>query len=308
MITIPSAKYTWLSPSSPHSFIIDDVMWPTITHYLTAKRFEGTLFEDTLRCCKSISALELLTKPRLALIENDGVITRTQVYGTHGERSEPRSDWREVRSKYVEIATRAKFSQNPGIAKKLKDTSGMGIISPFDPTHATAIKKIREEMAAAAPVKKKNRLHPGTSPGLVDVILKNLKVVARVEGCAPGDYHIEMFEDLIYSLFGDSALGEITDIASDIFKEWANVSPQTEEYVLAAREKIRLVASEWNPNDIFKAACTCTAMVMYDPTKIKVMSSASIRLLPTPRAYRSPVVYYVPPTPKVVKRIELEDW
>lgn len=61
-------KYGYLSNDSKYGFFEDDVYWPTVTHYVEAKKFEGTQYEAEIRSAKTALQAKRKTKERDTII------------------------------------------------------------------------------------------------------------------------------------------------------------------------------------------------------------------------------------------------
>src|SRR5207253_10916810 len=78
-IAIPKStdrSYGYLSNDSPHAFKDQNgLFWPTVTHYIEAKKFEGTQYEEDIRKSKTVLQARNKTRGRNSVIvklnEND---------------------------------------------------------------------------------------------------------------------------------------------------------------------------------------------------------------------------------------------
>ena len=70
-ITVPKPNhktYGWLSNDSHFGFIINSLYYPTVTHYIESKKFEGLNYEEEIRKTKTAIAAKHKTRSREAMI------------------------------------------------------------------------------------------------------------------------------------------------------------------------------------------------------------------------------------------------
>ena len=198
---------------SKYSFIIDGKRWPSVDHYLYAKRFEGTLFEEEIRKSPTIfKARRLATTFRTFYIEDEytGIRIKKKVYG--GGIYHMRNDWNEVEMELTEIAIEAKLKQHPHLQKLLVDT-GDATLSHKDSIYTGPIlEKLRPRFSPKKKevycVKVKPFHDPPSSltpqdEKRIDTILKVSTKISGYEGwgCT---LHPEMVEDALWNLMGEA--------------------------------------------------------------------------------------------------------
>jgi ribA/ribD-fused uncharacterized protein len=104
------AVFEPLSNFFPAPFEIDGVQWPSVEHFMQAKKFEGTPAEETIRKAQDYHEAHLLG-------------------WTLGAPLRP--DWDQVKLSYLDKALFAKFSQNQACREKLLGT-GTGVLVQAD--------------------------------------------------------------------------------------------------------------------------------------------------------------------------------
>jgi len=132
-------SYFFLSNDSLHGFYDSEgYWWKSVTHYLEAKKFEGTQYESIIRQCKTPRQAKRFTRERKVLIvtpsNKDEIsynLERKKLYGVKRNGYVQVDNWPKLRESYLKIALNAKFLQHPIIRKKLVDTYPL-TISNFD--------------------------------------------------------------------------------------------------------------------------------------------------------------------------------
>lgn len=244
-IVIPSptdTKYGFLSPSSRHSFNIEGKIWPTITHFMIAKQFEGTTLEEEVRKTDSVVLAKSMTRPRIIIVENDERVIKKIVYGSN-KNYEIKSDWKNamVQLDYLKTATSAKFDQNARLRKKLIDTEGMKIDDPNNKNYGSILEVLRDAYISEIEKKKEppKDVFKSLSPTeCTDLKIKNeyteliasffsiVRFIKEIEGA--DRYYVGMFEDAISNLVPWSIgveLVEKMEIWVDfIFQGWSLIA------------------------------------------------------------------------------------
>jgi predicted NAD-dependent protein-ADP-ribosyltransferase YbiA (DUF1768 family) len=127
-----NVKYGFLSIESQHEFEIEGKVWPTVEHFLLAKKFEGTTLEDAIRRCPTVGEARILSRPRSIVVEEDGHIEKRIRYGPDLTLVE-RGDWSIVKDTLLRKAIEQKYEQNPKLMRKLLATEGIDLVDedPF---------------------------------------------------------------------------------------------------------------------------------------------------------------------------------
>ncbi len=139
----------FLSNESKHSFTLVGKRWPTVEHYIQAKKFNGTEYEEVIRTAPTVYQARRLSQPKTKFsIDDSGRISRKKVYGRN-RRVEyyMREDWKTAEPVLMEEAIRAKFSQNFRLKKRLLDTHNATLQNPQNPILGLILKRIREELS-----------------------------------------------------------------------------------------------------------------------------------------------------------------
>lgn len=277
-VTDPNDPRTgFISPCSAFGFYskVHDQKkwWPTVEHYVQAKKFEGTEFEETIREAKTIHALRLLLKPKKRyLIDEDTDEVKTEVvYGSGSVHNSGftahyiRADWTSaMQRKFVEQATRAKFRHNETLLQKLIDTGNSSLVDKTTSLKESVIivTNIRNEyLEQQLNLKKKFfKSEVGLEEDFpyeklttrdlefVDDMIDIVRKISQIEGTM-GKIYPGMVEDALYTV----CPGNIRE------KVPVNITSQTESlkwstlhyhnpYLLSAFETIQSRLSEVDPS------------------------------------------------------------
>lgn len=155
----PNDKYYgYLSNDSNHGFIEkldfsdNHIYWKTVTHYMEAKKFEGTRYEGDVKKARTpLTAKRMAKEKTVTLIcdvDNRLELKSEQKYGTKHVGHKVREDWNLLFDDYLKFALNAKFSQHSQIAKLLLETSPRIIkgVDIMGEKSATIIMEIREKL------------------------------------------------------------------------------------------------------------------------------------------------------------------
>jgi predicted NAD-dependent protein-ADP-ribosyltransferase YbiA (DUF1768 family) len=143
-------KYGYLSNDSKHGFMEDsygeNVYWPSVTHYIEAKKFEGTQWENEIRKARTVLQAKRMARERVVNIKsytnsvyNTGdklslcndygslEITKKKVYGyssrfARENAPDIKSGWNKLVTGYLKTAIRLKFTQNRNLIPLLLST------------------------------------------------------------------------------------------------------------------------------------------------------------------------------------------
>ncbi len=92
-------EYEFLSNFHEDPFVLDGNEYATVEHYYQSKKFEGTEYEEKVRLAPTPKDAKRLARAKKI-----------------------REDWYEINKTVMLRALRAKFEQNPDLAKKLLET------------------------------------------------------------------------------------------------------------------------------------------------------------------------------------------
>lgn len=130
-------------------FYLDDVNWYSVEHYITAKKFQGTAFEELLRKTRTIEELRRLTKPKITTKNKKGKIYKIKTYG-RGKYIHHNFDisqnWKSDYINLIRKATFAKFSQNKNLQILLKKTKNYTLICKTDRYLGPILEEIRDKL------------------------------------------------------------------------------------------------------------------------------------------------------------------
>jgi predicted NAD-dependent protein-ADP-ribosyltransferase YbiA (DUF1768 family) len=147
--------YGYLSNDSKHGFVEsfdnDYTYWKTVTHYVEAKKFEGTQYENKIRNARTAILAKRLAKEREVFVTqtNNGCIPvkKNKIYGAGTNNKickiEARGDWDMLYEDTLRYALNAKFNQNPYIAKLLVSTSPDILVCSDDDMSGKILMEIR---------------------------------------------------------------------------------------------------------------------------------------------------------------------
>lgn len=165
IIIIPKANdklYGFLSNDSKYSFTLKDVYtekyvyWPTVTHYIEAKKFEGTQYEDTIRNAKTVAQVRILSREREIRVtmgddgntgNNVNIINKQKIYGNKRIMQHLKTTWETDVESLLYIALNAKFTQHTSLRNALMSTAPRiieGNVDKISDITAQIIMEIRE--------------------------------------------------------------------------------------------------------------------------------------------------------------------
>lgn len=248
IIVIPGPldpRLGYLNKSNIHfPFVLENKTWPTIEHFILAKRFEGTTLEEEIRKSKNIYKARILAKPSRIIIEEDGRIIKKIVYGSSNQGwCTLREDWGSTKElEYLEMATRSKFFQNKKAMTRLIKTEGIHIIDPESETIKTGpvLEKIRDEYLEKIRSKEnkkkqarkigapyadiRSRILSEEEQNLIVAMLSTVNILKNIESIPENTpATMEMIEDVFYNFSGDvrgESLSNGEEIIS-VIRGWA---------------------------------------------------------------------------------------
>lgn len=204
----------FLTNQSNYGFVIDDKRWPTVEHYVQAKKFEGTQFEEQIRNAKSIHQVRNLTKERYRAIEDPytGNLVKEKVYG---KDYKIREDWENIYPSYLEEALTEKFAQNKSLQKKLVQTGDVRLIDKNNHLTGPILEKLREKYLSSKQdtIKTKpvifepNDIELQLTDIEIDILVKFIRTLIEIskkvmESEGYNELYLGMVEDAIYTFFG----------------------------------------------------------------------------------------------------------
>ncbi len=285
MITIPIVSgqpYWWLSNNSRHGFTTDDdVYWPTVTHYIEAKKFEGTQYEDVIRNCPTVLQVKAKTRKResqcYTTTDTDIEKRNVQIYGrkTVGCSINPR--WTLECKKYLQVAIYAKFNAHPRLLYELASTfpkpitfknAASAIDQKIMHHTITILTRLRIEM-----YNRINKVKLAKCNQIRDVVIYISKYIAEMEGW--DRVYPEMVWDAIYNL--DPVQFENVDKTMQTkFAKIAKKDCQLNEYFHATKQRF----AEIDPyqKDINLPSLYVTQFVLWAHAKNTTVPSIVTRL------------------------------
>lgn len=175
---------------SPYSFEIDDSLWPTVLHYVYAKRFSGTEYEEEIRNTTTIQQLKRkMKRKRRIFVESHHKVTLDEYFGKGEIQYYDASEYNT--KKYMKEAVYEKFRQNPRIRQKLLATRDYILVCDTDKILGGILMEVRESFR---PKKKELLSIPTTiqdipkksldsnEKNFIKLIIRQTLKVAKMEG------------------------------------------------------------------------------------------------------------------------------
>ena len=243
----PNDKTTgYLSCISNHGFSLDGKWWPTVMHYVHAKKFDGSMFENIIRRAETPWRLKILLKPK--------IIEGQKVYGLEKDQCfHMRTDWKQVEKQVMFDAILAKFTQHKSIRKKLIETDNALLKCKSDPKIGKVLEQVRKELTTEKKQIKKEVNYFEKDFDLDENYqsvffhcISILCYMAMIE--CQTKIHPQMMEDFVFNFgFHAAYLDEINQILfakktdwTNIYKTMPNVSKMTSKIqkILVFKRKV----------------------------------------------------------------------
>ena len=244
------ARYHFLSNDSTYGFYenVDAnsrVWWPSVTHYIEAKKFEGTQYETAIRNAKTAVQARRLTRERSIIISSmpDGnnftSIEKRKLYGFGTSRSLnmniPRKDLDQRLIIDLKYALKHKFKTYPKLKNMLIKTYPILLESADDNVTALVLMEMRlayknssasnsEQPREIIKDLSEKAANSVTACNIRAVIIKTALYISKMEGL--DRVFPEMIEDSIYI---------ISPKAKKYSKKWIrkNLNDEAERPILA---------------------------------------------------------------------------
>jgi len=210
-ISHPSDKlFGFLSNDSKHGFTekVEDgtyIFWQTVTHYIEAKKFEGTQYENEIRIAPTVMQVKRMTRSREISIKGYLDETGEKTYGkAKGNSFQIKQSWEGDLEKLLRIAIHAKFSQNNFLIERLVASSPKIIEGGSDKINsitALIITELRQKYAKLSP-KTNSIIKPILSDNRLCIIREIcMKISKHIAGMETWDRILpEMVEDAIFNI------------------------------------------------------------------------------------------------------------
>nr|QBK86322.1 MAG: NADAR domain protein [Marseillevirus LCMAC102] len=203
----------FLSNASNYGFILDDKRWPTVEHFIHAKKFDGTQYEEEIRVAPTVHQAKRMATFRYLILFDKATdkILKRKIYGNPSRQEiyYIREDWNAVESIFLEQAIREKIMQNRRLQQRLLDTHDATLIDENNPLTGKILERIRTNLK-----KKVSKSFMVESIELKDLCsatltTKDIKLIrglillsiriSKLEGWNK-KIHQEMIEDALYNL------------------------------------------------------------------------------------------------------------
>src|SRR5580698_873597 len=124
-------RFRALSNNSLYGFTLDDFYWPSVTHYIEAKKFEGTHYEEVIRKSKTSLLVQKKTRGRNIIVVKKESLNgiellnyeKEKFYGTRKDGYKIKEDWDGIKITLLKQAITLKFEQHKILQKLLLSTS-----------------------------------------------------------------------------------------------------------------------------------------------------------------------------------------
>ncbi len=143
-----TTKIRFLSNSSNYPFVLDDKTWPTVDHYVYAKKFEGTQLEDIIREASTVFQAKKLATRCIYIFDVDPITKKKVKAKGYGQQYQYRirGDWKKIEEQTLRTGIDAKFSNRPSLKKKLLETKAATLIDSTNPLTGPILEKIRRDI------------------------------------------------------------------------------------------------------------------------------------------------------------------
>lgn len=143
-----AARVRFLSNSSNYPFVLDDKTWPTVDHYVYAKKFEGTQLETIIQETSTVfQAKKLATKCKY-VFDTDPITEKKIKVKGYGQQHQYRirGDWKEMEEQILQDGINAKFAKRPSLKKKLLETKSATLIDATNSLTGPILENIRQDI------------------------------------------------------------------------------------------------------------------------------------------------------------------
>lgn len=242
-----SRNYYFLSNDSPNGFYEganndpDRRWYPTVTHFIESKKFEGTQYEKVILQAKTAANVKRLSRERVMLVSDNDSMYYKKVYGTKLNMCMPRENWRRIRLKLLERAIRLKFKTCPKLKNKLLKTYPSNLKSDDNNETARILLRLRDEIYKTTKLSTNSEDLDESVFG--DINLANIRAllmklslyISKMEGL--NRVFPEMIDDAIYNIH-PKLLNSYTKWVSEksIFLEGDIERPNLDKYIKETRK------------------------------------------------------------------------
>ncbi|RLI48151.1 hypothetical protein DRO61_06855, partial [Candidatus Bathyarchaeota archaeon] len=207
-----TVKVRFLSNSSNYPFVLEDKTWPTVDHYVYAKKFEGTQLENIIRESPTVfQAKKLATRCKYVFDIDPITGKKTKVKG-YGQQYQYRirNDWDFVEEEILRAGITAKFAGRSSLKKKLTETKTSTLIDSANPLTGPILESIRKDIQIRdLPYTEIDGKNKKMLSALIYLTIK----ISRLEGW--DNVYKEMVGDAIYAFTGEETGQRILSIHQD---------------------------------------------------------------------------------------------
>lgn len=197
----------FMSNSSSYGFELDGVLWPSVEHFILAKRFTGTPLEESIRHADSVWKARCLSRSKMKIEVEGEWVYRRRIYADRVN-----AEWEANIQTYLERALTAKFSSSR-LLTKLLATGEAHLVDKSDTVMAPFTGTLLERIRARARLSRSPTIcgtlefpeddipFSSFSPEMRELFEKILRVLIRIR-IEEGQKSIypDMIRDAIYNI------------------------------------------------------------------------------------------------------------
>ena len=296
-----TTKVRFLSNGSNYPFVLDDKTWPTVDHYVYAKKFEGTQLEDIIRGTSTVFQAKKLATRCKYVFDTDPIAEKKIRVKGYGQQYQyrVRDDWEEMEGQILRDGINAKFVKRPSLKKKLLETKSATLIDASNSLTGPILEDIRQDIQIRdLPFVE---IEGSNKKILLSLIYLTVKI-SKLEGW--DKVYKEMVEDAVYTLTNEK-------IGQAVMNTHQNYSEKRKEKNMPRYNKILSNIQEQLPTNISFQTGSSEILTSFfawkenfsSPSdksaldeKLKTVKTMKISLRPGRRWYRGQV------PPKIEKR------
>ena len=207
-----TTKIRFLSNSSNYPFVLDDKIWPTVDHYVYAKKFEGTQLEDIIREASTVFQAKKLATRCKYIFDVDPITEKKVKVKGYGQQYQYRirDDWKLVEEEIIRTGINAKFDNRQSLKKKLLETKTAILIDSTNHLTGPILEDLRKDLQIRdLPFTEIDGKNKKILSSLIYLTIK----ISRLEGW--DKVYKEMVEDAVYALTNEEIGQKILAIHQD---------------------------------------------------------------------------------------------
>ena len=301
-IDIKDSRTSFLSNDSIYPFELDNKIWPSVTHYVEAKKFEGTQLEEQIRVAPTIFQIKRLTRGRPKYMNDDYKIV-------YGKKLDDVYDYRRDIDIYsiVEKSIKAKLSSHPFLTKKLLDLKNTNIIDPSNEYTGIILENIRDKKKEVA-LSKREAIDIDKSDLYMDeltVVKKIISMAIKIKKIEHQEHiYPEMIEDVLYNIIPND-YGEVINFIEETPWNIIYRDMPTFERLVMTINKLFSKKDKEQKKQIKNSAYIgsfikyCRSQGSIESVKKLLEKDIDLKLVPTARWYRNSIPKKIRPEMKI---------